>query len=233
MDEADFFNFKKRECSNIETFNQEYMCISADEESAFLSYDLITAAEYAHGIDWEKPANESDPELYVGVDIGRDKDLTVIWVLEKFGSTYFTRGIEVMEKTPFEAQEKFLYELLSLPQVKRCCIDQTGIGRQFTERAQNRFGKYKVEGITFTQAMKEELAYPVRMAFEDRTLKIPSDPQVRADLRAIRKEPTASGHVRFTADRSEAGHADRFWSLGLAVKATKRKHAPLEITIGY
>ena len=113
-----------------------------------------------------------------------------------------------------------------MPQVKRCCIDQTGIGRQFTERAQQRFGKYKVEGITFTQAMKEELAYPVRMAFEDRTIKIPSSPEIRADLRAIRKEPTKSGNTRFTADRSESGHSDRFWALSLAHRATKRTHQP-------
>src|SRR5204863_9250321 len=112
---------------------------------------------------------------------GRDKDLTVIWLLEKSGSIYYTREIEVMENQPFEKQESELYRLLALPQVKRCCIDQTGLGRQFTERAQQKFGKYKVEGITFTQAMKEELAYPVRMAFEDRTIKIPSNPELRAD----------------------------------------------------
>ncbi|MGZ4964006.1 MAG: phage terminase large subunit family protein [Limisphaerales bacterium] len=233
MDEADFFNFKKRESIDEETFNQEYMCVSTDEAAAFLSYDLITAAEYAHGIDWEKPANTTDPELYVGVDIGRDKDRTVIWLLEKSGSTYYTREVEVMENQPFEKQEAVLYELLAMPQVKRCCIDQTGIGRQFTERAQQKFGKYKVEGVTFTQAMKEELAYPVRMAFEDRTIKIPNDPKIRADLRAIKKEPTSSGNVRFTADRSASGHSDGFWALALAVRATKQKHQPLEITIGY
>jgi phage FluMu gp28-like protein len=232
MDEAEYFDFKRRDAIDEETFNQEYMCISADEAAAFLSHDLITAAEYQYGLDWEKHANESDPELYVGVDIGRDKDLTVIWLLEKSGSTFYTREIAVFDKQPFEKQEAELYELLALPQVKRCCIDQTGIGRQFTERAQQKFGKYKVEGITFTQTMKEDLAFPVRMAFEDRTIKIPNDPEIRKDLRAIKKEPTASGKIRFTADRSESGHSDRFWALALALHATKRKHQPLEITLG-
>ena len=80
--------------------------------------------------------------------------------------------------------------------------------------------------------MKEELAYPVRMAFEDRTIKIPNHPEIRKDLRAIKKEPTSSGNTRFTADRSASGHSDRFWALALAVHATKRKHQPLTITIG-
>ncbi|MDB6056826.1 MAG: hypothetical protein JWO95_670 [Verrucomicrobiales bacterium] len=256
MDEAEYFDYKRRECGDDEIFNQEYMCVSSDEQSAFLSYDLITAAEFpvslsssggegrgeeagdsknSQSSDWSCDASElsENSELFLGVDIGRDHDLTVFWLLDKRGSTYHTVGIEVFDKEPFEKQEAALYELLSLPLVKRCCIDQTGIGRQFTERAQNRFGKYKVEGITFTQAMKEELAYPVRMAFEDRTIKIPSQPEIRTDLRAIKKETTASGNIRFTADRSASGHSDRFWALALALHATKRKSAPLEITIGY
>jgi phage FluMu gp28-like protein len=245
MDEGDYFDYIKAKSPDQETFMQEYMCVPCDEQSAFLSYDLITACEYAADEDGENGSRDgrdgregserdlANAELYVGVDVGRDKDLTVIWLLEKLGSVFYTRGIEVMEKASFEAQEKYLYDLLELPQVKRCCIDQTGIGRQFTERAQNRFGKYKVEGITFTPAMKEELAYPVRMAFEDRTIRIPNERLLRADLRAIRKEQTSSGNVRFSADRGQNGHADRFWALALALHATKRKHAPLEITIGY
>ena len=34
------------------------------------------------------------------------------------------------------------------PICKRCCIDQSGIGRQFAERAAQQFGRYKVEGFT-------------------------------------------------------------------------------------
>ncbi|MGZ4965105.1 MAG: phage terminase large subunit family protein [Limisphaerales bacterium] len=242
MDEADYFNYMKAKAPDAETFLQEHMCVPCDEQSAFLSYDLIGSCEYAAGEDWENGARDGravrqeeldNAELYIGVDVGRDRDLTVIWLIEKLGSVYYTREIEVMEKASFEAQEKCLYDLLALPQVKRCCIDQTGIGRQFAERAQNRFGKYKVEGVHFTPAVKEELAYPVRMAFEDRTIRIPNDRLLRADLRAIRKEHTSSGNVRFSADRGQNGHADRFWALALALHATKRKSAPLEITIGY
>ena len=102
MDEAQYFDYKRRECGNEETFNQEYMCISTEEATAFLSYDLITAAEYqpqtgsseapTHSLT-DSPTHAAsascwscdpsllskDSELYIGVDIGRDKDLTVIW----------------------------------------------------------------------------------------------------------------------------------------------------------
>lgn len=62
---------------------------------------------------------------------------------------------------------RFHAQLLDLPNVHRCCIDNTGIVRQFAERAQTRFGKYKVEAVNFSGALKEELAYPVRTAFEE------------------------------------------------------------------
>mgnify|MGYP001950629080 CR=1 FL=1 len=151
--------------------------------------------------------------------MGRDHDLTVLWVMEKKGGVYFTRKIIELQNETFSNQEVELYSLLELGNVKRCCIDNTGLGKQFAERAQERFGKYKVEAVTFTGSSKEEMAYPLRAAFEDKNIRIPEDKNIRADLRSIKKETTASGNIRFTADRGKNGHADRFWAVALAVEA--------------
>ena len=35
------------------------------------------------------------------------------------------------------------------------------------------------------------------------------------------KETTASGNIRFTAERNANGHADRFWAVALALHAGK------------
>jgi len=221
MDEAEYFDFIRRGCPDEETFLQEYMCQPGDDAAAFLSYDLIIGCEYRFEESWESDLADAKGPLFVGVDIGRDHDLTVIWVIEKLGDVHYTRRVITLSKETFDAQEHCLYEILQLDQVRRCCIDQTGIGRQFAERAQKRFGKYKVEGVHFTGPVKEELAYPVRAAFEDRTVRVPSDPLIRSDLRAIKKETTASGNIRFTADRGKNGHSDRFWGLGLSLHAAK------------
>ena len=124
-----------------------------------------------------------------------------------------------MQNAKFSAQEEVLYRLLLLPNLRRCCIDATGLGMQLAERAQERFGTYKVEAVQFTAPVKEELAYPVKAAFEDLNLRIPFDRNLQADLRAIKKETTAAGNIRFSADRSKNGHADRFWALALAIHA--------------
>lgn len=238
MTPAEYFDYTRAGCPDEDSFRQEFMCEPSDDTVAFLSYELIAGCQYKPAeisilLEGEPPASRSgfsypgfNPAtavnpLYIGVDVGRDHDLTVIWVVEKFGGVAFTRRIICMQNQPFAAQEAALYPLLELPAVRRCCIDRNGIGRQFTERAQELYGKYKVEGVNFSGPVKEELAYPLRAAFEDRSLRIPDDDFIRADLRAVKKETTASGNVRFAADRGKNGHADRFWALALALHAGK------------
>jgi phage FluMu gp28-like protein len=227
MDEADYFNSIRNTCADEESFQEEFCCQPSDDNSAFLSYDLIQSCEYQPDEPWQSAVGTDrravHSKFYVGVDLGRDHDLTVIWVVEKIGDVRFTRQVITLDRQTFEAQEAALYELLRNPAVKRCCIDQTGMGRQFAERAQRKFGKYRVEGVSFTAAVKESLAYPVRAAFEDRTVRVPNDNNIRADLRSVRKESTASGNIRFTGERTPNGHADRFWALALALHAAKAR----------
>jgi phage FluMu gp28-like protein len=221
MDEAAYFDMVRAGCPDDDTFQQEFMCNPQDDAAAFLSYELISGCEYKFDEEWEQDLPGLGNPLYVGVDVGRTHDLTVIWVVEKVGGVAFTRARIEMQNKTFDHQEAVLYEILALPNVRRCCIDASGIGRQFAERAEQRFGTYKIEGITFTAQVKEELAYPLRAAFEDKTIRIPNDDFIRADLRAVKKETTAAGNIRFAADRGKNGHSDRFWAIALALHAGK------------
>lgn len=214
MTEADYYDFVRSGCADEESFLQEYMCIPGDDDVAFLDYDLIAACEYTGDVDWK---NIEGRELYCGVDIGRKKDLTVLWVVERLGDVLYTRHVECMERMRKSDQEKILY-----PWFERCariCIDATGLGIGWTDDAQDKFGEYRVEGVNFTPAVKEALAYPLKGKMEDRRLRIPFDKHVRADLRQVTKQVTAAGNIRFTAERTPDGHADRFWALALAVHA--------------
>jgi phage FluMu gp28-like protein len=217
MDEGDYFNFVRAGCADEESF----LCQPADDNTAFLSYDLIASCEYREAALWQTDLLDCKNPLFIGVDIGREHDLTVIWLVEQVGGVNFTRRVVELSRQTFDAQEQSLYELLKLPMVRRCCIDQSGLGRQFAERAAKKFGAYRVEGISFTTSTKEELAYPVRVAFEERTIKVPFTNAIRADLRGVRKEVTSSGHTRFAGERNRYGHCDRFWALALALHAAK------------
>lgn len=227
MTEADYYDFVRSGCADEEAFLQEYMCIPGDDDVAFLEYDLIASCEYGSDIDWKRIEGR---ELYCGVDIGRKKDLTVLWVVERLGDVLYTRHVEPMERMRKSDQEKILY-----PWFERCsriCIDATGLGIGWTDDAQDRFGEHRVEGVNFTPAVKEALAYPLRGKMEDRVLRLPYDKHIRADLRSVTKQTTAAGNIRFTAERTPDGHADRFWALALAVHAASSPAAPIEFQSG-
>ena len=161
-------------------------------------------------------------QLYLGLDVARKKDLCVIDVGEKIGDVLWDRCRIELQNVSFSEIESVLYRLLSLPQLKRACIDATGMGAQLAERARERFG-WKVEGLTFTAPLKEELAFALRAAFEDLKLRIVSDEDLRADLRALRKQVTAAGNIRFDGEADDS-HCDRTWALALRQHAAKVRH---------
>ena len=235
MDEAEYFDFTKSGAADAESFDQEYMCIPADDDAKFLEYGLITACEYPGGTDWRRGLQGPfQGRLFAGVDIGRKKDLTVLWVVEQLGDVFYTRHVEVMEKMRKSDQEKILWPWFEI--CDRICIDSTGLGIGWTDDAQDKFGEHRVEGVSFTGQVKEALAYPLKGAMEDRKIRIPEDPKIRADLRKIQKTTTAAGNIRFVADGDDStkvnGHADRFWALALALHAGSNPSAPIEFMSG-
>jgi phage FluMu gp28-like protein len=229
MDEAAYFDFIRAGCADEESFLQEYMCVPADDDSAFLEYDLIASCEYGAGESWEYTLDQlraAQGRLYAGVDIGRTKDLTVMWIYELLGDVLYTRKIIELRGLPKPDQEAVLWPLMALMQ--RTCIDKTGLGIGWCDDAQRKFGEYRVEGVGFTAAVKEALAYPVRGRMQDKKIRIPYQQEIRADFRSVTKVTTAAGNIRFTAERSENGHADRFWAAGLGIHAAGTPVAPIE-----
>ncbi len=223
MDEAEYFAWVRAGCADEESFQQEYMCSPADDDVAFLEYDLIAGCEYGADFPWQLIEGR---ELYAGIDIGRKRDLTVLWVLERLGDVLYTRHVEALQNMPKPEQEKVLW-----PWIARCgrsAIDNTGLGIGWVDDAQARYGEDRVEAVTFTNRVKESLAYPVRGRMQDRTLRIPYDPKIRADLRSLTKQTTSAGNIRFTAERTPDGHADHFWALALAIHAASTPAGPIE-----
>lgn len=204
---------------NQETWDQEYLCIRRGDSSSLLTYDLIRPCEVAN----LQPASPGALDigtggpLYAGFDVGRKRDLSVLWVVEKVGDVRWTRTVKVFDRVNFTAQEGAINQIMMNPRVVRLCIDSTGIGLQLSERMQDHWGSHRVEAVNFTSAVKSELAMPLRRLFEDRLIRIPMDDAVREDLHSVRKVTTAAGNIRFdAAPGSTDGHADRFWALALA-----------------
>jgi phage FluMu gp28-like protein len=221
----DFLARIRNECIDEEQWLQEYCCTPSDENTAFFSYEMLNACtdpllklmslqqllNYAR----ENP----NCSLYMGVDVARTSNLFVIDVGEKIGGVMWDRCRIELHNRPFHEMEENLYPLLNLSQLKRCCMDSGGNGTQLHEEARYRFG-WKADGIKFTAPIKEELAFGLRADFEDRKLRIVADESLRSDLRALKKETTSSGNIRFDG-QIENSHCDRTWAKALRQHAAR------------
>ena len=220
---ADFIASIRARCRTEGAWQSQYLCNPQDDGGALLPYGLIAPCE-ADASTLQTHRNPAAP-AYLGIDVGRKHDLTVFWLLRRVGDILWTDQIRVFERSLFRAQLDAASELMRAARVQRCCIDATGIGAMLAEELQLRFGQYAVEQVSFTAPVKLDLGMPLLQAFQDRALRIPADSAVREDLHKIRKTTTAAGNVRLQAESDDAGHADRFWALALALHAAKAEAA--------
>lgn len=209
-------------------WKSEYLCEFVDDEDVLLPYEVIQACE-------EDGVELSDLRLlkgdvYIGVDIGRRKDLTVISILERLGSVFYLRRQEVLQNMPFSEQSSILDHLCSF--ARRIAIDETGIGMQMAEELQKRWGEIKVQRVYFTAKTKEELAERLKAVFVDKLIRIPPDQQLREDLHSVKRLVSDTGNIRYEG-HTEEGHADRFWSLALAVYSAKETHKAITPIVFY
>lgn len=206
-----------------DTWMQEYCCIFLADAENYIPMELIVAAESA-GATLQLPGDfVPTGDLFLGVDIGRKKDRTVIWLVEKLGDVLITRDVTVLERTPYRTQFEIICGLMK--GVRRGCVDATGIGAQIGEDLVGEFGA-RVEAVEFNIANKEAMATGTKRRFEDRTVRIPAANHIRRACNAVKRYTSPTGHFRFDAVRTEAGHADEFWALALANAAAADSVAP-------
>ncbi len=219
-----------------ELYRQEFLCEFLDEATAFLTYEQIAACVDQSLTPSATPSALTDvaSELFVGVDIGRVRDLTVVWVLaadtsprclpqrsDASGGMLRTVGIFELSGAPFRTQFDLISEVLSLRRVRRCCLDAGGLGMQLAEQAVERFGAHRVEPVSFTAALKSQLASGLRIAVEAGRIRIPADERIARDWHSVERSVSEAGHFRLSAPRRAGSHADRFWAAALAVHAAQ------------
>ena len=209
---------ERQGCGDEVTWQQEYCCVAVDEGSAFLPYELInTCIEDTLFEDLSSITND----FYVGYDVARKRDLSIISIFEKLGSVFYLRKIYELKNVKYSDQKSLISYILANPKCRRLAIDNTGIGNQMAEELKDEFGSRLVEPVTFTSKAKEEMAYKLLYAFQDKNIRIPDDELIKNDLHSVKRIATeVSNVIRFDVSRSETdGHADRFWSFALAVYA--------------
>ena len=214
----------KRGVDDPDIWAQEYMCEFIDNTSVLLPYEMIGKCES------EKIADDGSSPIYVGMDIGRQKDLSVIVTAVKLGDVLAVIDVTELKRMPFNDQLDVLLSKCGISfggrpssinfanRVKKVCIDSTGIGAMLAEEA-TRIGGGKFEGVQFNVATKGEMYGLMRRKFEERSIRIPVSRDLREDLHAVQRVVSTGGNVTYSAPRNADGHSDRASALALCCRA--------------
>lgn len=209
-----------------ETWQQEYCCEFISTASQWIGPELwqscvSSEATSEFGMrNSESATRVATGDLYAGWDIARKRDLSVIWIAELVGDVTWTRGIITFRNMPTPDQVKEARALL--PRLRRMTIDMSGMGLAIFEQLAREFPG-KVEGVSFTQPVKEAMAVRVKDRMEKRLMRLPDSDEARAGFMSLKRAVTSTGLARFDAEHdSRYGHADHFWACALAEAAAER-----------
>jgi len=221
----------KKGIDDPDAWDQEFCVLFVDEASAWLTYSMI--ANCAVDIlpkEWlfeditedvlDAIKSSIQGTAFAGMDISRRKDLTVLDIEDQVGDVFWQRAMIVFPHVRLTEQKNMLWKIMDALGIVRVCIDATGMGLSLGEDTVHKYGAYRAEAVEFTNAIKHDMAVRTRNQFEDRLCRIPVCHKLRDDLHAVKKTTTAAGNIRFDAERTDLGHADRFWAKSLAFMAS-------------
>jgi phage FluMu gp28-like protein len=199
---------------------QEYEIEYLSDAQNYIPIELILDAEKGDIGTEELPDGfKQTGRIFMGLDIGRKSNRTVICLLEQVEDLLIVRALVILNKMKFDDQRKVVYGYMDNLQIYKCCVDCTGMGTQFAEEMVQKYGEGRVEPINFTLQSKDVMYSLMKKKFEEHLYRIPSSHVIRADINGIKKSTTKAGNLVYTAAETAEGHSDRANALSLATLA--------------
>jgi len=203
-------------------FKIMYEAEFVDEVVRFFPLDEIYKCLHEDEVQY---SNIRSSNIRIGVDFGREHDLTVIQIVEKQGDVYIHRQQIILKQTPMPEQRMFLENifntLTSNSNIWEARLDMTGIGWAITEELQKKFST-KVKGVNFSRKLpiqtienystkvNEVLAMRMKQLLLSNQLRILNDKDLVKELEEVPSDLNFDKHVG-------ESHFDRFMALGLAL----------------
>jgi phage FluMu gp28-like protein len=240
------------------SYDQNYELKWADENSNLLTYELIGKAEREDvGVlceqEWSpealaKLAAITGP-IYVGYDVGRKHDVSVISVMEKVGPIFRERVTLRLADMRLPAQQARLEVVLQHKCFRCAKIDMTGIGLGVTEYTQEKYGSFRIQGVNFSSTVPitalqqqsgrkgetikvtEHMATLLLAVYENGFIEHLYDQRMRDDLRLPERIVSPGGKVSIAASRNSEDHADHFWAKALAIYAAETTGGPFHSSV--
>jgi phage FluMu gp28-like protein len=203
---------------DLDDFQQEFECVFVDESYSYYSYDLILPVCQDDLVVVDDPTSmrRSNGRLTAGYDVGRTKDRSELAIFEEFNGRHWCRLLKGYDGVPFAVQEQELRRVLKDYPIARFSIDRNGIGMNLAENLARDYPQ--VEEVNFLNETKERMAINFKILLQQQNIVLPKQRELISQIHSIKRKVTSGGHVSYDADRTNKGHADRFWACALAVK---------------
>jgi phage FluMu gp28-like protein len=196
----------------------------AENQNAWLTQALITQC-IDHTLDYLGFTEEVNGNFYAGLDLGKHQDPSVLVILKVEDQKMRLIHLHKFPlETPYASVIGYVKTISDRWQtINRILVDSSGVGDYITEDMTNT-GLDNIEGVTFTQERKQEMAQWLKQAMTENRLLIPYDSELIAELNLEHYELTKDGKIRLS--HPQGTHDDRFWALALATYASRTQPSP-------
>tara|TARA_R110000787_G_scaffold41254_1_gene102041 strand:- start:2575 stop:3927 length:1353 start_codon:yes stop_codon:yes gene_type:complete len=210
----------KDSLSDPDGWAQEFECVFMQSSEQMFGSDLVESC-ISKRASLDNSMTAEPAEKYVGIDIGRKKDLTVIWVLERRSGQLITTEVRCLDNVPFPDQEEIILEMIQ--GAAFAAIDSTGVGGAISENLQTRLGKMTMECVVFTKEKKRLLFTEMKREMQSGKVELAECNHIRSEFASLTRMVTNTGVIKITAARTADGHADRATALSLAIYAAGKR----------
>ena len=229
---------KRDAAANQEIYDQEYMCSPLGSSSIISQemYNKCIIPEYVVGRSTLGDVSRSGA-IFLGIDVGRNRDSTVIWALElgtdykqlnpKLRRVYRTIMVKSIKDMSFEQQYEVICGLIG-DKVKKVCIERNGLGIALAEQLSKRYYD-KVIPFDTTSSSKGLVVERLAGWIAQERLTLPCDADVKEDILAMQRIVTPTGKIGYEG-RTATSHCDAFMSLAFSLHAAENEEGFFDLS---
>lgn len=196
------------------SFKQEFCCDFISAGQLLFNFDLVNSCVN------DKLENETEGDMsklyYMGVDFAAKHDETVAIVVEKKEKKYVVRKMDGMTTSALNWVRPHIYNVYNKFRPTAIYCDETGLGIPLVNDLQQRLSEMIVQGVPFSNVVKEKLIMNLYNLFDGGMIEIPNDEELKTQLIALQRDETEGGRPKYSGKSS--GRDDRVWALALAVQ---------------
>jgi len=199
----------------------------SEDENVWLSQVLITSC-IDHTLECYEFEEAPRGVFFAGLDLGKYQDYSVLAVVQmEDNAIKLVHMHRFPLKTAYASVIGYVKTLCDRwSSINAVLVDMTGVGDYIVEDMKNA-GISQAEGVKFTQETKEQMATFLKQCMAEKRLKIPYDSALIAELNIEHFELTKEGKIKYS--HPEGTKDDLFWSVALAVMATRKKEEPAKL----